>query len=122
MFNEIFMEVISKEGIVSITTCADNEAHVVNTWNSYVSFKDNNIFLPVAGMNKMEEILENENRVIVVIGTKELMGLHGMGMGVKIVGKAKIFQDIEEYKIMKTKFEWARAVMKIEILDAYQTT
>ncbi|CAM3453244.1 FMN-binding protein [Arcobacter aquimarinus] len=120
--NEKIENILKYEGVFSVVAKGDDFPHIVNTWNSYVSFKDNNIFLPVAGMNKMEEVLKNENRVIVVIGTKELMGLHGMGMGVKIVGKAKIFQDIEEYEVMKTKFEWARAVMKIEILEAYQTT
>ena len=36
MFTEKFMEVISKEGVVSIVSCSDNEAHVVNTWNTYL--------------------------------------------------------------------------------------
>ena len=36
MFDDRFREVISKEGIVSIVSCSDGEAHVVNTWNSYL--------------------------------------------------------------------------------------
>ncbi|MBY0540042.1 MAG: VOC family protein, partial [Campylobacterales bacterium] len=75
----------------------------------------------IAGEN-MQELLKKDNRVIVVIGTKELMGLHGMGMGVKIIGNALISSDTKEYKDLKAKFEWARAVMKIEILESYQTT
>lgn len=120
--NSKIESILNHEGIFSIVAKDEDFPHIVNTWNTFVIFKDNNLFVPVGGMNKMEEILEKDNRVIVVIGTRELMGLHGMGMGVKIVGKAKIFQDIEEYEVMKTKFEWARAVMKIEILEAYQTT
>ena len=41
----------------------------------------------------MQELLSKDNRVIVVIGTKELMGLYGMGMGIKIMGQASILTD-----------------------------
>ncbi|WP_418185820.1 FMN-binding protein [Aliarcobacter vitoriensis] len=114
--------ILNYEGVFSVVAKGDDFPHIVNTWNSYVIFKNNEIFVPVAGMFKMEESLKNDNKVIVVIGTKELMGLHGMGMGVKIIGKAFIQNDIKEYEDIKSKFEWARAVMKIEILESYQTT
>lgn len=120
--NEKIENILNYEGVFSVVAKGEKFPHIVNTWNSFVSFKDNNLFIPVGGMKIMEDILKNENRVIVVIGTKELEGLHGMGIGVKIIGKAEIFQDIEEYEAMKTKFEWVRAVMKIEIIEVYQTT
>ena len=74
----------------SIVAKDEDFPHIVNTWNTFVIFKDNNLFVPVGGMNKMEEILEKDNRIIVVIGTRELMGLHGPGIGIKIIGKAII--------------------------------
>ena len=120
--NEKIENILKYEGIFSIVAKGDDFPHIVNTWNSYVIFKNGQIFIPVAGMNKMEELLKKDNRVIVVIGTKELMGLHGMGMGVKIIGHASILTDTEEYEDLKAKFEWARAVMRIEILESYQTT
>lgn len=120
--NSKIESILNHEGIFSIVAKDEDFPHVVNTWNTYVVFEDNNLFIPVAGMNKMEEILEKDNRVIVVIGTKELMGLHGPGIGIKIIGKAIISQDIKECEMMKNKYEWARAVMKIEIMEAYQTT
>ena len=58
---------------------------------SFVIFEDNNLFVPVGGMKKWK-ILENENRVIVVIGTRELEGLYGMGIGIKIIEKQKYFK------------------------------
>ncbi|MDN5105458.1 FMN-binding protein [Aliarcobacter butzleri] len=120
--NSKIESILNHEGIFSIVAKDEDFPHIVNTWNTFVIFKDNNLFVPVGGMNKMEEILEKDNRVIVVIGTRELMGIHGPGIGIKIIGKAEIFQDIEEYEAMKNKYEWARAVMKIEIMEAYQTT
>ncbi|OCL90141.1 FMN-binding protein [Aliarcobacter thereius] len=120
--NNKIESILNYEGVFSIVAKGNDFPHIVNTWNSFVIFKDNNLFVPVGEMNKMEEILEKDNRVIVVIGTRELMGLHGMGMGIKIIGKAIISQDIKESEIIKDKYEWARAVMKIEIVEAYQTT
>ena len=120
--NEKIESILKYEGVFSVVAKGEDFPHIVNTWNSYVIFKNVEIFVPVAGMNKMQELLKKDNRVIVVIGTKELMGLHGMGMGVKIIGYASISSDTKEYKDLKAKFEWPRAVMKIEILESYQTT
>lgn len=120
--NEKIESILKYEGVFSVVAKGEDFPHIVNTWNSYVIFKNGEIFVPVAGMNKMEELLNKDNRVIVVIGTKELMGLHGMGMGVKIIGYASISSDTKEYKDLKAKLEWPRAVMKIEILESYQTT
>lgn len=120
--NEKIENILKYEGVFSIVAKGDDFPHIVNTWNSYVIFKNDEFFIPVAGMNKMEEFLKKENKVIVVIGTKELMGLYGMGMGIKIMGQASILTDTKEHEDLKAKFEWARAVMKIEILESYQTT
>lgn len=120
--NEKIQSILKYEGVFSIVAKGEDFPHIVNTWNSYVIFKNGEIFVPVAGMNKMQELLQKDNRVIVVIGTKELMGLYGMGMGIKIIGHASILTDTKEHEDLKAKFEWARAVMKIEILEAYQTT
>ena len=47
MFTDKFLEVISKEGVVSIVSCADGEAHVVNTWNTYlVNPNDGRLLIP----------------------------------------------------------------------------
>ena len=46
MFPDKFFEVLKHEGVVSITSWSDNEAHVTNTWNSYLKIKDDTIFIP----------------------------------------------------------------------------
>ncbi len=114
--------ILKREGIFSIVAQGDNFPHIVNSWNSYVIYRDNAFFVPVAGMIEMERFLNKNSKVIVVIGTKELMGLYGMGMGIKIIANATIETDTPEHLELKSTFEWARAAMKIEILEAYQTT
>ena len=46
MFTEKFLEVLSNEVVVSIVTCANNEAHVSNTWNSYLVIVEENKYPP----------------------------------------------------------------------------
>ena len=53
MFNEKFNEVLTKEGVVSITSWSEENVHVVNTWNSYlVKSGENKLLIPAAGMRK----------------------------------------------------------------------
>jgi hypothetical protein len=44
-----------------------------------------------------------------------------MGMGIKILGSAKIVDSGDEFKKIKDKFEWSRTVMIIDIKEAFQT-
>lgn len=121
MFNEIFMEVISKEGIVSITTCADNEAHVVNTWNSYLLVKDNKIFIPVFGMKKTEANVAKNSNVLVTLGSKEVQGKMGPGTGFCIKGTAKFYKSGEEFDKLKEKFTWLNRVLEVSVESVKQT-
>ena len=114
-------EVLKYEGVFSIVANGEDFPHIANSWNSFVSYENNKLFVPVGIMKKMEEILKKDNRVIVVLWTREIEGLYGMGMGIKILGSAKIVDSGDEFKKIKDKFEWSRAVMIIDINEAFQT-
>ncbi len=118
---EKIKEVLKYEGVFSIVAAGDNFPHIANSWNSFTYYKDNQIFVPVGIMNKMQECLKKDNRVIVVIGTRDIEGLYGMGMGIKIFANAFIEDDTKEFEELKKRFEWARAIMRLEITDSYQT-
>lgn len=55
MLTEKFLEVLKHEGVVSIVTCENNEAHVVNTWNSYIVIEGDKMLIPAAGMRKTQK-------------------------------------------------------------------
>ena len=50
MLPEKLLEVLKHEGVVSITTWANNEAHVTNTWNSYLKVDGDDLWVPAAGL------------------------------------------------------------------------
>jgi hypothetical protein len=122
MFDERFMSVVGKEGVVSIVSCADNEAHVVNTWNSYIEFPGGNrILIPVYGMRKTQKKVEINNKVLLTLGTKEVEGKMGPGTGYLIEGTAKFMTSGEEFTIMKQRFSWANRVLEVTVSSVKQT-
>ena len=122
MFDERFMTVVSNEGVVSIVSCSDNEAHVVNTWNSYLAFPgEERILIPVYGMRKTQKKVEQNPNVLLTLGTKEVEGKMGPGTGYLIKGTAKFMNSGPEFDTMKQKFSWANRVLEVTVLSVNQT-
>lgn len=122
MLNEKLLEVISHEGVVSIVSWNSNEAHVVNTWNSYVNAtEDGRILIPAAGMRRTQKNVEQNNMVKVTLGSKEVMGLMYMGTGFLIEGTAKFLESGLDFDMMKDKFSFLSRVLEITVTSAKQT-
>jgi Pyridoxamine 5''-phosphate oxidase. len=122
MFTEKFLEVLNHEGVVSIVTCSNNEAHVVNTWNSYlVIVEDNKILIPAAAMIKTEENINANPKVKLTLGSKEVMGHAYMGTGFLLEGTAKFLKDGEHFKMMKEKYSFLTRVLEITVNSCKQT-
>ena len=122
MFDERFMTVVSKEGVVSIVSCSDNEAHVVNTWNSYLAFPgEERILIPVYGMRKTQKKVEQNANVLLTLGTKEVEGKMGPGTGYLIKGTAKFMKSGPEFDVMKQRFAWANRVLEVTVSSVTQT-
>ncbi|WP_026882267.1 pyridoxamine 5'-phosphate oxidase family protein [Clostridium akagii] len=122
MLNEKLLEVISHEGVVAIVSCSNNEAHVVNTWNSYINTtEDGKLLIPAAGMRKTQKNLEQNSIVKVTIGSKEVMGHAYMGAGFLIEGTAKFLQSGTEFGMMKEKFSFLSRVLEITVTSLKQT-
>ncbi len=122
MFSEKFKEVISKEGVVSIVSCADSEAHVVNTWNSYLVLPDEErILLPAWAMRKTEKKVNKNNNVLLTLGSKEVEGRMGPGTGFLIKGTAKFISSGPEFDMMKDKFSFLTRVLEVTVSSVKQT-
>ena len=122
MINEKLLEVISHEGVVAIVSWSNNEAHVVNTWNSYLNVtEDGRILLPAAGMRRTQKNIEENNKVKVTLGSKEVMGHQYPGAGFLIEGTAKFVESGSEFDMMKNKFPFLSRVLEITVTSAKQT-
>jgi hypothetical protein len=122
MFTEKFLEVISKEGVVSIVSCADNEAHVVNTWNSYLVIpNDGRLLIPAWAMRTTEKKTLQNSKVLLTVGSKEIAGHRGPGAGFLIEGTAKFISSGSEFDMMKAKFSFLTRVLEVTVTSIKQT-
>ena len=122
MFTEKFLEVICKEGVVSIVSYDENEAHVVNTWNSYLVTKDNDkLLIPAYAMRRTEKKTNKNSKVLLTVGSKEVMGHRGPGAGFLMEGTARFISSGPEYDMMKTKFSFLTRVLEVTVTSLKQT-
>jgi hypothetical protein len=122
MFTEKFREVISKEGVVSIVSCSDGEAHVVNTWNSYlVTPSDDRLLIPAWKMRTTEKKTLKNNKVLLTVGSKEVQGLIGPGTGFFLEGTAQFIKSGAEFDMMKAKFPFLTRVLEVTVTSLKQT-
>lgn len=122
MFTENFFEVLNHQGVVSIVTCANNEAHVVNTWNNYLVIVDENkILIPAAAMLNTEENINANPKVKLTIGSHEVMGYRYMGTGFLLEGSAKFLKDGEHFNMMLEKFPFLTRVLEVTVSSCKQT-
>lgn len=122
MFTQTFQDVISKEGVVSIVTYADGEAHVVNTWNSYLTLPaDGVLLIPAWKMRTTEQKILNNNRVLLTVGSKEVEGRMGPGTGFLLEGTARFLKSGPEYDLMKSKFVFLTRVLEVTVESLKQT-
>lgn len=122
MFTEKFFEVLNHEGVVSIVTCANNEAHVVNTWNSYLIItEENKILIPAAAMIKTEENINTNPKVKLTLGSKEVMGFKYPGTGFLLEGTAKFLRDGDNFNMMKEKCPFLTRTLEVTVTSCKQT-
>ena len=92
--SEKFLEVLKHEGVVSIMSWGI-EPHLVNTWNSYlVVTEDERILIPAYGFIKTQKNIDVNNKVIISLGSKEVLGYKDYpGTGFIIDGSARYFES-----------------------------
>lgn len=122
MFNEKFNDVLAHEGVVAIVSCANSEAHVVNTWNSYLRKSgEGKLLIPAFGMRKTEKNVMVNPQVYLTLGSKEVMGYKTMGTGFLVSGTAKFFSSGPEFDAMKASYAWANRVLEVTVTSLKQT-
>lgn len=122
MIPEKMLDVLKYEGVVAIVTEGSEGAHVVNTWNSYLKItEDERIIAPVGGMNITEANLQQNNKVQVTLGSREVQGFYTKGTGFLIVGTAKVVKKGNEFEEVKQGFPWTRAILEITPESITQT-
>ncbi|MDD7794238.1 pyridoxamine 5'-phosphate oxidase family protein [Clostridium sp. 'White wine YQ'] len=122
MLTEKFYDVLKHEGVVSIVSWGIDEPHIVNTWNSFIVVTDDErLLIPAAGMRKTEKNINENNKVKLALGTKEVLGYKDyQGTGFVIDGTAKYLESGSDFDMMKEKFPFLSRVLEITVSSAVQ--
>lgn len=121
MLNEKLLQVLKHEGVVSIVTTGENEAHVSNTWNSYIVVDGQSLLIPAAGMRKTQANAELNPQVKLTLGARDVMGHMSMGTGFLLTGTAKFITEGPQYDLMKSKYSFLSRVLVFTIEETKQT-
>ncbi len=111
-------EVMDRTEWVAIATCWKDGPHLVATWGDYVrslGMSEDTIIVPAGMFRQTEENLKKDNRVEVLIASKEVEGGHGPGQGCSLTGKAEIQTSGQFADAAKKKFPWARGALVIRV-------
>ena len=112
MLPEKLLEVLKHEGVVSITTWANNEAHVTNTWNSYLKVDGDDLWVPAAGLTSSENDLKVNNRTIVTLGAREVEGFNGyQGTGFRLECTTSFLTEGEIFDKMYAEYPFINRVL-----------
>lgn len=122
MLTEKFYEVLKNEGVVTIVSWGADEPHIVNTWNSYlVVTADERILIPAYAMRKTEKNINQNNKVKLALGSKNVIGYNDyQGTGFVVEGTGKYLDSGTEFEMMKDKFSFLTRVLEITVTSAKQ--
>lgn len=122
MIPEKMLDILKHEGVVAIVTQGESGAHLVNTWNSYLKVtEDERLIFPAGGMYITEANINQNDKVLMTIGSREVEGLHSPGAGFLLNGKAAFIKHGNEFDEIKQRFPWARAAVEIKLEFITQT-
>ncbi len=122
MLDANFLNTLAKEGVAPIVTWHGAEPHLAATWNSYIhKTQDGKLLIPVMGMKTTQDNLAKNNRVKMIIGSKEVAGKFGPGAGFLLEGTAKIIREGKDLSMMKKRFDWANCLMEVTVIKVTQT-
>ena len=73
------------------------------------------------GMKTTQDNIAANNRVKMVIGSKEVMGKYGPGAGFLLEGTARVIREGKELAMMQERFNWANCILEVTVSQVTQT-
>lgn len=67
-----------------------------------------------------KKVLQN-NKVLLTVGSKEVLGFRSPGAGFLIEGTAKFIDSGSEFDMMKAKFSFLTRVLEVTVTEIKQT-
>jgi hypothetical protein len=113
-------EVCEATEFVTIVTTGGDGPHVVGNWGDYMrilGIKDDKIVFPAGRYQQTEQNLRVNNRIQLLVASKQVNGSRSPGQGCLITGTAEILTSGDLVETVKAKFPWARGALVIHVED-----
>lgn len=116
-------EVLRHDAPAAVVTTGPEGPHLVGTWNTYIQvLDDHTIAYPAAGMNTTQRNLQAGSSIQLLVGTKEVEGRMGPGTGFRLTGRGRVEESGSIYDRVKSRFDWARGAVVVDVDKVEQLT
>ncbi len=116
-------EVLDKAEWVAIATAGEDGPHLAGTWGEYVRnlgiSDDGTLLIPVGGYRTTERNLTANDKIELLIASRDVQGANGPGKGCRIRGTGRIFTSGDQFEKTKKMFSWARGVLVINAEEVH---
>jgi hypothetical protein len=116
--NETYHELLAATEFVAMVTSGEDGPHLVGTWGEYVRRLNPNagtIVVPVGGYRQTEKNLARDNRIKLLIASRQVQGSSGPGQACEITGTAELVTEGPIVDEVKRNFRWARGALVVTI-------
>ena len=79
------------------------------------------MFGPPSRNESTQDNIVANNRVKMLVGSKEIQGKFGPGTGFLLEGAAPMIREGRELALMRERFDWANCLMEITVTQITQT-
>ncbi len=116
--DDVYYELWEATEFVAITTNGEDGPHLVGNWGAYVrklGLRDETIIMPAGGYQQTEKNLSLDNRVKLLIASRQVHGSRTPGQGCEITGTGELVTTGAVADEVKEKFSWARGALVIRV-------
>ncbi|HJM51700.1 MAG TPA: pyridoxamine 5'-phosphate oxidase family protein [Alphaproteobacteria bacterium] len=105
---------------VAIVTQGPEGPHVVGNWGDYVrklGLRDGMVVMPAGRYRQTEENLRLDDRITLLIASRDVAGTNGPGQGCEISGRAEVVSEGALVDEVKASFPWARGALVVHVAE-----
>lgn len=117
---QTYLSVLDATEFVVIATSGDDGPHLVGTWGDYVRKlgpSTDTIIVPAGGYRQTEQNLGKDNRIKLLIASRQVQGASGPGQACEISGTAELVTQGPTADLVRRSFPWARGALVITIKE-----
>ena len=118
--NETFRRVLDATEFVAIATRGEDGPHLVGTWGEYIRRLNPStatIIVPAGGYRQTEQNLARDNRITLLIASRQVQGASGPGQAYVISGTAELVTQGPIVEQVRSFFPWARGALVVTIVE-----